>query len=56
LRDIIEPIDGLQFLSQTEKHELSHLYEAKIMNMILHGIEALNIIHTNTLTESLADV
>ncbi len=142
LRDIIEPIDGLQFLSQTEKHELSHLYEAKIknmgnagrnggeyytprpliraiirvvdpqigekiydgavgsggflceafdylksgkklttkdltilqtktffgkekkslayviaiMNMILHGIEAPNIIHTNTLTESLADV
>ena len=142
LRDIIEPIDGLQFLSQTEKHELSHLYEAKIknmgnagrnggeyytprpliraiiqvvgprigeriydgavgsggflceafdylksgkklttkdlnilqtktffgkekkslayviaiMNMILHGIEAPNIIHTNTLTENLADV
>src|SRR3546814_20172060 len=26
------------------------------MNMILHGIEAPNIIHTNTLTESLADV
>jgi type I restriction enzyme M protein len=142
LRDIIEPIDGLRFLSQTEKHELSHLYEAKIknmgnagrnggeyytprpliraiikvldprigetiydgaagsggflceafdylksgkklttkdvnilqtrtffgkekkslayviaiMNMILHGIEAPNIIHTNTLTENLADV
>ena len=142
LRDIIDPIDGLRFLSQTEKHELSHLYEAKIknmgnagrnggeyytprpliraiikvvdpqigekiydgavgsggflceafdylksgktlttrdlttlqtrtfygkekkslayviaiMNMILHGIEAPNIIHTNTLTENLADV
>jgi type I restriction enzyme M protein len=142
LRDIIEPIDELRFLSQTEKHELSHLYEAKIknmgnagrnggeyytprpliraiiqvvdprigeriydgavgsggflceafdylksgkklttkdlttlqtrtfygkekkslayviaiMNMILHGIEAPNIIHTNTLTENLADV
>ncbi len=27
-----------------------------IMNMILHGIEAPNIIHTNTLTENLADV
>ena len=26
------------------------------MNMILHGIEAPNIIHTNTLTENLADV
>jgi type I restriction-modification system DNA methylase subunit len=33
LRDIIEPIDELRFLSQTEKHELSHLYEAKIKNM-----------------------
>jgi type I restriction enzyme M protein len=27
-----------------------------IMNMILHGIEAPNIIHTNTLAENLADV
>ena len=26
------------------------------MNMILHGIEAPNILHTNTLTENLADV
>ena len=33
LRDIIEPIDELRFLSQAEKHELSHLYEAKIKNM-----------------------
>jgi type I restriction enzyme M protein len=142
LRDIIEHIDELRFRSQTQKHELSHLYEAKIrnmgnagrnggeyytprpliraivqvvkprigeriydgavgsagflcesfeyltrkqnlttkdvrtlqertfigkekkslayviaiMNMILHGIEAPNIIHTNTLTENLADI
>ena len=142
LREIIDHIDELHFRSQTEKHELSHLYEAKIknmgnagrnggeyytprpliraivevvhphigeriydgavgsagflceafdylskkpglttkdvktlqertfygkekkslayviaiMNMILHGIEAPNIIHTNTLTENLADV
>jgi len=142
LRDIIDHIDELRFRSQSEKHELSHLYEAKIknmgnagrnggeyytprpliraivqvvkpeigqriydgavgsagflceafdylkaqpnlttadiktlqestfygkekkslayviaiMNMILHGIEAPNIIHTNTLTENLADV
>jgi type I restriction enzyme M protein len=142
LREIIEHIDELRFRSQTEKHELSHLYEAKIknmgnagrnggeyytprpliraivqvvkprigdriydgavgsagflcesfeylskkpdlttkdvktlqertfygkekkslayviaiMNMILHGIEAPNIIHTNTLTENLADI
>ncbi|MEZ5501089.1 MAG: N-6 DNA methylase [Steroidobacteraceae bacterium] len=142
LREIIDQIDELHFRSQKEKHELSHLYEAKIrnmgnagrnggeyytprpliramvrvtapkigeriydgavgsagflceafeylkakpglrtkdletlqtktfygkekkplayviaiMNMILHGIEAPNIIHTNTLTENLADV
>ncbi len=143
LRNAIDHIDGLRFQSQTEKHELSHLYEAKIknmgnagrnggeyytprpliraivavtapklgeticdpavgsagflcesfdylkannpkrttgedrtlqqrtfygkekkslayvigiMNMILHGIEAPNIIHTNTLAENLADV
>jgi type I restriction enzyme M protein len=142
LREIIDHIDDLKFRSQTEKHELSHLYEAKIknmgnagrnggeyytprpliraivqvvqpkigeriydgacgsagflcesfeylkkkknlttkelktlqertfygkekkslayviaiMNMILHGIEAPNIIHTNTLTENLADI
>lgn len=141
LRDALELIDGLRFRSQAEKHELSHLYEAKIrnmgnagrnggeyytprpliramvkvidpkigeriydgaagscgflcesfdymlpkaqstkdrdtlqkrtfyakekkslayvigiMNMILHGIEAPNIIHTNTLAENLADI
>ena len=33
LREIIDQIDGLRFRSQTEKHELSHLYEAKIRNM-----------------------
>src|SRR5580698_3034431 len=33
LREIIDHIDELHFRSQTEKHELSHLYEAKIKNM-----------------------
>jgi type I restriction enzyme M protein len=142
LREIIDEIDTLRFRSQAEKHELSHLYEAKIknmgnagrnggeyytprpliraivqvvqpkigeriydpacgsagflceafvhmkgtrglttkqmrvlqestfygkekkslayviatMNMILHGIDAPNLIHTNTLTENLADI
>lgn len=143
LREIIDHIDQLRFRSQAEKHELSHLYEAKIknmgnagrnggeyytprpliramiqvvkphigeriydgacgsagflceahdylkstnpkrttaqdrtlqertfygkekkslayviaiMNMILHGIEAPNILHTNTLSENLADI
>ena len=142
LREVIELVDELRFRSQIEKHELSHLYEAKIknmgnagrnggeyytprpliravikvvqpkigekirddavgsagflceafdymrakpgltagnlktlqektfygkekkslayviaiMNMILHGIEAPNIIHTNTLAENIADI
>ncbi len=143
LRDALDLIDELQFRSQDQKHELSHLYEAKIrnmgnagrnggeyytprpliralirvvdpqigetiydpacgsagflceaydhilarkaalsttelkslqeatfygkekkslafiigiMNMILHGIDAPNVIHTNTLTENLADI
>ena len=33
LRDVIDLIDELRFGSQAEKHELSHLYEAKIKNM-----------------------
>jgi type I restriction enzyme M protein len=33
LREIIDHIDELRFGSQTQKHELSHLYEAKIRNM-----------------------
>ena len=33
LREIIDHIDELRFRSQREKHELSHLYEAKIKNM-----------------------
>lgn len=33
LRDALELMDALRFRSQKEKHELSHLYEAKIKNM-----------------------
>lgn len=33
LRDVIDLVDELRFRSQVEKHELSHLYEAKIKNM-----------------------
>ena len=33
LREIIDHIEALRFRSQNEKHELSHLYEAKIKNM-----------------------
>ena len=38
------------------KEKKSLAYIIAIMNMILHGIEAPNILHTNTLTENLADV
>ena len=33
LRDALEKINELQFRTQEEKHELSHLYETKIKNM-----------------------
>ena len=33
LRYVIDLVDELRFRSQSEKHELSHLYEAKIKNM-----------------------
>jgi len=38
------------------KEKKSLAYVIGIMNMILHGVEAPNIIHTNTLAENLADV
>ncbi len=38
------------------KEKKSLAYVIAIMNMILHGIEAPNIAHTNTLAENLADV
>lgn len=38
------------------KEKGSLAYIIAIMNMILHGIEAPNIIHTNTLTENIADI
>jgi type I restriction enzyme M protein len=33
LREVINRIDELRFRTHTEKHEMSHLYEAKIKNM-----------------------
>jgi type I restriction enzyme M protein len=38
------------------KEKKSLAYIIGIMNMILHGVEAPNIIHTNTLTENIADI
>jgi type I restriction enzyme M protein len=33
LREVVNLIDGLRFGSNSEKHEMSHLYESKIKNM-----------------------
>lgn len=38
------------------KEKKSLAYIIGIMNMILHGVEAPNIIHTNTLAENIADI
>jgi type I restriction enzyme M protein len=46
----------LQTKSLYGKEKKSLAYIIGIMNMILHGIEAPNIIHTNTLSENVMDV
>lgn len=38
------------------KEKKSLAYVIAIMNMILHGVEAPNILHTNTLAENLSDI
>ncbi len=38
------------------KEKKSLAYVIAIMNMILHGIDAPNVLHTNTLAENLADI
>ena len=38
------------------KEKKSLAYVIAMMNMILHGIEAPNIVHTNTLTENITDI
>ncbi len=49
-------LDILQTRTFYGKEKKSLAYVIAIMNMILHGIEAPNILHTNTLTENLADI
>lgn len=51
-----EDIDTLQTKTFFGKEKKSLPYVIGIMNMILHGIDAPNLIHTNTLAENLADV
>ena len=45
LRDALELVDDLSFRSQEQKHELSHLYEAKLRNMATLGGTAASTTH-----------
>ena len=49
-------IETLQKKTFYGKEKKSLAYIIGTMNMIFHGIEAPNILHTNTLSESLADI
>lgn len=48
--------EALQNKTFYGKEKKSLAYIIGIMNMILHGVEAPNIIHTNTLAENLSDI
>src|SRR3954464_11397891 len=49
-------IKTLQTKTFYAKEKKSLAYVIGIMNMILHGIDAPNIVHTNTLTENISDI
>jgi len=49
-------LDTLQTSTFYGKEKKSLAYVIAIMNLILHGIDAPNILHTNTLADNLADV
>ena len=49
-------VDTLQKKTFYGKEKKSLAYIIGTMNMILHGVEAPNIVHTNTLAENLADI
>lgn len=49
-------VTTLQKKSFYGKEKKSLAYIIGIMNMILHGVEAPNIVHTNTLAENIADI
>ena len=49
-------IETLQKKTFYGKEKKSLAYIIGIMNMILHGIEAPNIVHTNTLSENISDM
>jgi len=49
-------LETLQTKTFYGKEKKSLAYVIAIMNMILHGIDAPNIIHTNTLAENISDI
>ncbi|MBS0017366.1 MAG: SAM-dependent DNA methyltransferase [Arthrospira sp. SH-MAG29] len=49
-------LEILQTRTFVGKEKKSLAYVIAIMNMILHGIDAPNIVHTNTLSENLSDI
>jgi type I restriction enzyme M protein len=49
-------VDTLQTRTFFGKEKKSLAYIIGIMNMILHGIDAPNIVHANTLAENIADI
>jgi type I restriction enzyme M protein len=49
-------LNTLQTRTFHAKEKKSLAYVIGIMNMILHGIEAPNILHTNTLAENISDI
>ena len=49
-------LDTLQHRTFYAKEKKSLAYVIGLMNMILHGVEAPNIIHTNTLAENIMDI
>lgn len=51
-----EDIETLQTKTFFGKEKKSLAYVIGIMNMILHGIDAPNIVHTNTLGENISDL
>jgi type I restriction enzyme M protein len=59
LRPQVKNAKELKILQESTfygKEKKSLAYVIAIMNMILHGIEAPNIIHTNTLAENISDI
>jgi len=52
----VEDVETLQFKTFYGKEKKSLAYIIALMNMILHGVDAPNIVHLNTLTENILDV